>query len=87
MPPPENQLEAVFKIMVDGEWRTLRTISDESGYPEASISARLRDIRKSDFYGRYTMESCRRNGSWVYRVIIEPTNQVDLPLFSPVKWG
>ena len=76
------QLAAVFDRMVDGEWRTLRSISQDSGYPEASISARLRDIRKVEHYRRYTMESCQRsNGTWVYRVIPAATRQSDLPLF------
>ncbi len=77
-----KQLEVIFRIMRDGEWRTLRAISEKSGYPEASISARLRDIRKSDYYRRWTMESCQQSGSWAYRVILAPIPQVDLPLFS-----
>jgi hypothetical protein len=35
--------------MLDGRWRTLRQISDATGSPEASVSARLRDMRKPRF--------------------------------------
>jgi hypothetical protein len=41
------QLQSVFEIMKDHGWRTLREISTRHGsIPEASVSARLRDLRK-----------------------------------------
>lgn len=40
-----TQLGKVLSLMSDGTWRTLREISDNVGAPEASVSARLRDIR------------------------------------------
>lgn len=42
-----EQLCKVRALMLDGQWRTLRQISDAIGGPEASCSARLRDIRAS----------------------------------------
>jgi hypothetical protein len=39
------QMAAVFALMRDGAWRTLGEIAAQSGAPEASVSARLRDIR------------------------------------------
>lgn len=66
-----RQLDAVRNLMADGLWRTLRQISHNTGYPEASVSARLRDLRKSKF-GSYVVE--RRyveRGLFEYRVIKE----------------
>lgn len=63
-----KQLRAVRDLMLDGRWRTLYGLSLQSGYPEASISARLRDLRKS-VYGGYTVT--RRHiahGLWEYQV-------------------
>lgn len=63
-----GQLAAVYRLMRDGRWRTLYDISVEAGGSEASVSARLRDLRKPQF-GRYTVE--RRNvggGLWEYRI-------------------
>lgn len=43
------QLAAVRMLMRDGAWRTLAEISETVGHPPASVSARLRDLRKSKF--------------------------------------
>lgn len=48
-----TQLVAVRDLMVDGRWRTLPMIASAVGASEASVSARLRDLRKPRF------------GSWV----------------------
>jgi hypothetical protein len=66
------QLRTVLFVMSDGAWRTLEEIREVTDYPEASISARLRDIRKPRFARTHTMDSRRRAGSsrglWEYRV-------------------
>jgi hypothetical protein len=64
-----NQLALVRDYMLrHGEWRTLREIHAATGAPEASISARLRDLRHLK-HGAFTMESRRRSkGLWEYRV-------------------
>lgn len=67
-----RQLKGVRDLMADGRWRTLAEVSDSLGigFPEASVSARLRDIRKS---GR-TVERRRRGpgrGLWEYRYAVE----------------
>jgi len=63
-----GQLGRVFDAMKDGEWRTLRAISYITGDPEASVSARLRDLRKQKF-GGFVMEAARaKHGQWCYRV-------------------
>lgn len=45
------QQRRVWDVMADGVWRTLREISAVTGDPEASISARLRDLRRPEFGG------------------------------------
>lgn len=44
-----DQLRAVFEFVKSGDWVTLRQISAAVGAPEASCSARLRDIRRLGF--------------------------------------
>jgi len=67
-----RQLALVTAIMFDGQWRTLAQLSREAdGAPEASVSARLRDLRKPKF-GGHTVERQRipnGNGLHIYRVI------------------
>ena len=64
-----RQLEAVRSLMSDGEWRTLAQIANACAIPEASASARLRDLRKLKF-GALKVERRRANsnGLWIYRV-------------------
>jgi len=50
-----RQLSRVRALMLDSKWRTLREISEAVGSPEASCSARLRDLRRNEF-GGYTVE-------------------------------
>jgi hypothetical protein len=69
------QSQAVFTLMEDGRWRTLADISLATGFPEASISARLRDFRKEKF-GSHTVQRQRTSegaGTWEYR--LTPTAQ------------
>lgn len=64
------QAQDVFGLMQDGHWRTLAEISAITGHPEASVSARLRDLRKPHL-GGFTVD--RRHiskGVWAYRVIV-----------------
>lgn len=44
-----NQLGRVRRLMSDSRWRTLLEISDATGDPQSSVSARLRDLRKPRF--------------------------------------
>ncbi len=54
-----GQLEKVYRLMIDGEWRTLAQIRTAIGAgSEAAISARLRDLRKPKF-GSHTVERRR----------------------------
>lgn len=62
------QLLRVRNLMIDSTWRTLEEISIATGFPEASISARLRDLRKEKF-GGYTVErKFYKDGQFIYRV-------------------
>ncbi len=65
------QLQRVFDVLKEGRWLTLREISDRTGDPEASISARIRDLRK-DKFGAYPVNARRRGegkrGLWEYSV-------------------
>lgn len=65
-----RQQRLVYDAMADGHWRTLRRISDLTGCPEASVSARLRDLRKPKF-GGFTVERRRHEtkaGLYLYRL-------------------
>lgn len=66
-----SQLERVKALMLDGQWRTLAEIQDSVGGTEASVSARLRDLRKSRF-GGFAVDRRRRGmpstGLFEYRV-------------------
>lgn len=69
----QHQLNAVKLAMSQsgGEWYTLRQLSQITGYGEASISARLRDLRKVKFGG---YEIARRRvvgerGLWQYSLV------------------
>jgi hypothetical protein len=68
-----TQLERVRTLMFDRQWRTLDEISGKTGDPPSSVSARLRDLRKSKF-GSHTVErqphGDRHAGLFEYRVVI-----------------
>lgn len=65
-----RQAAAVYSFMIDGKWRTLHEISLVIDAPEASVSARLRDLRK-DKFGGYVVERRRRSvGTHEYRVLV-----------------
>lgn len=63
-----GQLGRVADALGNGNWWTLRQLATQTGDPEASISARIRDLRKGKF-GGYTVD--RENmgaGTWRYRM-------------------
>jgi len=69
-----KQHEKIRDLMLDGRYRTLMEISEVTGYPEASISAQLRHLRKPRF-GSYVVEKRRRGdrkiGLFEYRLLNE----------------
>ncbi|MDE2426752.1 MAG: hypothetical protein KGO96_12695 [Elusimicrobia bacterium] len=64
------QQRRVYELMRDGQFRTLSEISLATGDPQASVSARLRDLRKEPF--RLTVvrrvRGERRSGLFEYRI-------------------
>ncbi|MBL0320297.1 MAG: hypothetical protein IPP74_13555 [Alphaproteobacteria bacterium] len=70
-----SQLDEIREIMIDGEWRTLSQLRELTGFPESSISAQLRNLRKQKM-GSYTVNrkvvGDRKNGLYSYQ-IIKPT--------------
>lgn len=62
-------LDRVRAYMSDGRWRTLREIAEATGGSEASVSARLRDLRKPK-HGGHEVDRERTvvEGVWRYRV-------------------
>lgn len=66
-----KQHERIRDLMRDGVWRSLGEIAECTGYPEASISAQLRHLRKPRF-GSWRVEKRRRGeqprGLYEYRV-------------------
>jgi hypothetical protein len=67
------QLAAVRAAMSDGEWHTLADLEKLTGAPQASVSARLRDLRKQKFGGhqidRQRVED--GNGLHEYRMVLD----------------
>lgn len=66
-----GQIRRIFDLMKDGFWRTLSEIEQETGDPQASVSAQLRHLRKTRF-GGHIIEKRRRNngGQWEYSLIV-----------------
>jgi hypothetical protein len=63
-----EELYLVWGIVKDGRWLTLREISRAVIRPEASISARLRDLRKPRFGGWNVERRYVTDGLHEYRV-------------------
>ncbi len=61
------QLWKTRHVMSDGRWRTLAELAAEVGAPEPSVSARLRDLRKSKFGSLTIDREYVRDGLWKYR--------------------
>lgn len=73
-PRLNRQLDEVRKLMLDRKPRTLREIVDalaESGVnaSEASVSARVRDLRKLQYGGFTVARTHLSNGLHTYRVV------------------
>lgn len=61
----DGQAADVFCAMSDGAWHTLAELSAATGWPEASVSARIRDFRK---VGYSVPKEYVRRGLWRYRL-------------------
>ena len=77
-----TQLIDVRDLMLDGVWRTLREIGLRLDHPEASISARLRDLRKPKF-GQLVVNSRRvPNGNGLHEYQLLRPSRRDKESFS-----
>lgn len=67
-----GQYECIFNLMRDGRWRSLDDISVATGFRfnHASISARLRDMRKERFGGHTVERSYVNRGYYEYRLLV-----------------
>ena len=73
-----SQHRRIFDLMLDERWRTPPELEAATGDPWASISARLRDMRKRR-YGAHTVN--RRyvqDGLWEYQLVPQPPEQIKL---------
>ena len=68
-----GQIERVFNLMQDANWRTLEEISKATGDPAASVSAQLRHLRKPRFGGHMVLKKPRgerSHGFFEYRLML-----------------
>jgi hypothetical protein len=62
------QAERTYNVMKSGAWQTLASLSMVTGDPQASVSARIRDLRKAG----YTVErEYVSRGLWRYRMVVD----------------
>lgn len=67
-----EQQQRVYAVVKGGEWWTLAEIADFAEAPEASVSARLRDLRRIGRTAGWAVEGRRRRegrGTWEYRLV------------------
>jgi histidinol phosphatase-like enzyme len=64
-----KQAKAVFNVICDGEWYTLDQIAFCAHAPQASVSARLRDLRKPRFGGFVVQRKNMGGGVFHYRLV------------------
>jgi hypothetical protein len=66
-----RQLAAVYQTMKDGEWVTLADLADIARGSVASVSARVRDLRKEKFGAHIVERRYVAEGVWEYRLVTE----------------
>lgn len=65
-----DQMMAVLSVMADGQWRTLKQLAAAVDAPEASVSARLRDLRKPRFGGHRVERRYVCKGCFTYQLVV-----------------
>jgi hypothetical protein len=69
-----GQQKDIFDYMKDGQWYRLKDVADSTGYPENSVSAQIRNLRKPKF-GGHTVETryvkTGKGGLYEYRLQID----------------
>lgn len=63
------QHNRVLAVMQDGQEHTLAELAKKTGDPEASVSARLRDLRKPRFGSHDIRTRYVERGLFVYRLV------------------
>jgi hypothetical protein len=63
------QLHRIKGLMSDGQWWTLPYLEECSLFPQASISARIRDLRKSKWGGHTVERRHVSKGLWEYKLV------------------
>lgn len=66
-----DQIQAIYDLMQDGQWRTVQEIAQLTHFAENSISAQLRNLRKPR-HGGYDVPKRLRTGcarTYEYRVV------------------
>lgn len=63
-----GQLSRVYDVMRDGGWHTLEELVRKCSGTTASVSARLRDLRKQRFGGHDVERQRVQAGLWRYRL-------------------
>jgi len=71
----QKQLNDVRRFMDRGQWWTLYELSTATGHPQTSVSARIRDLRKTNFGGHKVERRFVRAGLFEYRLILNPNPQ------------
>src|SRR5580765_7378094 len=64
----KGQLKLIWTLMRDTQWRTLYSISQETGIGEASVSAQLRNLRKIK-WGGFKVNRRRVGNVFFYQVL------------------
>lgn len=77
-----RQMQTIKEYMLQEEWKTLQEMENMLHYPQASISAELRHLRKVRF-GGYAVDKRRRQCAvgkvWEYRVRV-PSESAQLEM-------
>lgn len=68
-----------------GEWSSLEDIEYATGYPQASISAQLRHLRKPQF-GSYIVNKKRVGSYWLYMVALPLKVGTEVPVYDGGKY-
>src|SRR2546423_704723 len=64
-----KQLQTVFALLSDGAWWTPKEMEEATGYGWASISARLRDLRKAKQGGHTVNRKSLGKGLFAYQML------------------
>jgi hypothetical protein len=66
-----NQLNKIFELMKDAEFRTLEQISLITSVPSPSVSAQLRHLRKQRFGSHTVNKKNFGGGLFMYQLIVK----------------